>query len=165
MISREASLKLEWWSTRTNLLSGKLIRPQEPDLVIETDALMLSWGAVCSRWADREQEPYKLLAATFAMKTFTKDIRSAHIQENNTAVFYVNSMGGTHSTELNNPERNMSLTAENLPGVDICIADKESRTIQFTAEWQLHPTTFQLIMQTLGWICLRHVSIPSWKSL
>ena len=96
----------------------------------------------------------ELLAATFAMKTFAKDIRNAHIRDNSTAVFYVNSMGGTHSTALNNPERNMSLTAEHLPGVDNCIADEESRTIQFTAEWQLHPATFQQIMQTLGWICL-----------
>ena len=68
-------------------------------------------------------------------------------------------MGGTHSTVLSNlaihlwqwcPERNVSLTAEHLLGVDNCIANEESRTTRSTAEWELHLATFQLIMQTLG---------------
>ena len=96
------------------------------------------------------------------MKAFAKDKRNIHIllkMDNSIAVFYVNRMGDTHSTVLSNLaihlwqwclERNVSLSAEHLPGVDNCIADKESRTIQSAAEWQLHPATFQLIMENLG---------------
>ena len=40
------------------------------------------------------------LAAVFAVKSFVKDRRDAHVHlrmDNRTAVFYVNHMGGTHS--------------------------------------------------------------------
>ena len=47
-------------------------------------------------------------------------------------------------------ERNISLTAEHLPGTDNYIADKESRTIQSSAEWQLHQGVFRQILGSLG---------------
>ena len=172
VMNQKASLELEWWSTRMNLLNGKPIQQQEPDLVIETDASMLGWGAVCNGvrtgglWSQIENKNHinflELLAATFAVKAFAKDTRNAHIllkMDNSTAVFYVNRMGGTHSTVLSNLAiqlwqwclaRNVSLSAEHLPGVDNCIADEESRTIQSAVEWQLHPAIFQQIMQNLG---------------
>jgi len=172
MLSQEALSELEWWATSMNLLNGKTIQPQEPSLVIETDASMLGWGAVCSGvrtgglWSQTEARNHinylELLAATLAVKAFVKDTRNAHIllkMDNSTAVFYVNRMGGTHSTLLSNLavhlwqwclERNVSLSAEHLPGVENCIADEESRTIQSSAEWQLDPTIFQRIIQSLG---------------
>lgn len=78
------------------------------------------------------------MAAMFVVKAFTKDQEDAHVHlrvENKMAVFYVNRMGelvpqqwvGWLSSSL---ERNLSLSAEYLPGVDNCIADKESRSIQ-----------------------------------
>lgn len=57
------------------------------------------------------------------------------------------SNGGTHAPVLSRLanqlwrwclERNLSITAEYLPGVDNCIADEKSRTIQSTTEWQLY---------------------------
>jgi len=172
MLSQEALSELEWWATSMNLLNGKTIQPQEPSLVIETDASMLGWGAVCSGvrtgglWSQTEARNHinylELLAATLAVKAFVKDTRNAHIllkMDNSTAVFYVNRMGGTHSTLLSNLavhlwqwclERNVSLSAEHLPGVENCIADEESRTIQSSAEWQLDPTICQRIIQSLG---------------
>jgi len=74
--SQEMSMKRKQprWA---NLLSGKSIQPQEPDLA----------------------------AATFAVKASAKDTRNAHIllkMDNSTAIFYANWMGGTHSTVLSN---------------------------------------------------------------
>ena len=74
-------------------------------------------------------------------------------------MFYVNRMGGTRSPVLSSLaiqlwqcslERNLSITAKYLPGVDNCVADEESRVIQSTAEWQLHQPIFQQILETLG---------------
>ena len=79
--------------------------------------------------------------------------------DNQTAVFYMNRMGGTHSPVLSRLaiqlwrwclERNLSITAEHLQGVDNCVADEESRAVQSTAEWQLQHSTFQQILATLG---------------
>ena len=96
------------------------------------------------------------------MRTFARDKRNIHIHlkmDNSTAVFYVNRMGGTRSPVLSNLaiqlwqwclERNLSITAEHLPGVDNVVADEESRVIQSTAEWQLHRPIFQQILECLG---------------
>ena len=86
-----------------------------------------------------EREHYinylELLAATFAVKAFTKDQEDIHVHlrmDNRTAVFYVNHMGGTHSPTMSTQlwrwclEKNLALSAEYLPEVDNCIADKES---------------------------------------
>ena len=47
VLNQEALLELDWWSTRQNLMEGKKVSTQEPDLTMETDASMLGWGAVC----------------------------------------------------------------------------------------------------------------------
>jgi len=58
-------------------------------MIIETDALMLRWGAVCagmrtggisSQTEGKNHINYlELLAATFAVKSFAKFTRGAHI--------------------------------------------------------------------------------------
>ena len=171
-LNQEALLELQWWSTKMNLMNGKSVSTQDPSLVVETDASMLEWGAVCKGirtgglWSQAEQRNHinylELLAATFAVKAFTKDKENIqiHLQmDNRTAVFYVNRMGGTQSPVMCGLaiqlwqwclERNLSLSAEYLPGVDNCVADRESRMIQSSAEWQLHKGTFQQIMATFG---------------
>ena len=77
---------MEWWSTRTNLLKRKAIQPQQPDIVIGTDASMLGWGTVCSGvrtgglWSQTERKNYihfpELLSVAFAMKAFAKDTQT-----------------------------------------------------------------------------------------
>ena len=103
----------------------------------------------------------ELLAGTFAVKSFAKDRRDAHVHlrvDNRTAAFYVNHMGGTRSPLMSRLatqlwqwclERNTSLTAEHFPGINNYIADKESRTIQSLAEWQLHQGVFKQTLETL----------------
>ena len=135
---------------------------------MEMVASMLGWGAVCqgSRtglWSQMERKNHinylELLAAMFAVRAFAKDRRNIHIHlrmDNRTAVFYINRMGGTRSPILSKLaiqlwqwclERNLSITAEHLPGVDSCVADG---LIQSIAEWQLHQPIFQQILTTLG---------------
>jgi len=155
-----------------SLVNGKSIQPQEPDLVMETDASMQGWGAVCAGvrtgglWSQTERDHHinylELLAATLAVKAFTKSQENAHIRlrmDNRTAVFYVNHMGGTRSPQMSRLaiqlwqwclRKNLSLSAEYLPGTDNCIADQESRRTHTSAEWKLKQDVFQQIMTTLG---------------
>ena len=171
-LNEEALLELEWWSTKVNLVNGKSVRPRDPDLIVETDASLQGWGAVCrgirtgGMWSQEERENHinylELLAASFAVKAFTKDQENVHVHvrmDNRTAVFYVNRMGGTRSPQVNRLaiqlwrwclEKNLSLSAEYLPGVENCIADEESRSIQSSAEWKLQQGVFQQIVGTFG---------------
>ena len=81
---------------------------QDLSVVVETDASMLGWGAVCKGvqtgglWSQAEWRNHmnylELLAATFAVKAFTKDKENIQVHlriDNRTAVFYVNRMRGT----------------------------------------------------------------------
>jgi len=171
-LTEEAILELNWWSTKMRLVNGKSILAKEPDLVMETDASMLGWGAVCNGtrtgglWSQAERQHHinylELLAASFAVKAFTRNKRNLHIllkMDNRTAVFYVNRMGGTHSLLLSKLaiqlwqwclERNLSLSAAHLPGVSNYVADEESRTIQSSAEWRLDQKMFCQILKILG---------------
>lgn len=47
MLNEEAMLELEWWSIKLKLMNGKTVLAKDPDLIIETDASMQGWGAVC----------------------------------------------------------------------------------------------------------------------
>ena len=78
---------------------------------------------------------------------------------NRTAIFYVNHMGGTWSPTMSRLviqfwqwclAKNVSLSAEYLPGPDNGILDKESRRIQSSAEWKLKQKVLQQIMMILG---------------
>lgn len=133
------------------LANGKSILAQEPDLIVETDASMQGWGAVCKGvrtggpWSQIEQEHHinylELLAAMFAVKAFAKSQENMHIHlrmDNRTAVSYVNRMGGTRSPTLSGLaiqlwqwclKKNLSLSAEYLPGPDNCVVDEESKRI------------------------------------
>ena len=39
--------ELTWWSTQLHLWNGRDVRPQVPDMRINTDAKLTGWGAVC----------------------------------------------------------------------------------------------------------------------
>ena len=83
--------------------------------MIETDASKIGWGAACQGvrtgglWSQMEKKLHinrlKLLAGSFAVKSFTKNRLCAHVvlrMDNTTAVAYVNQLGGTHSLVLSN---------------------------------------------------------------
>ena len=62
---------------------------QGPDLIMETDASLMGWGAVCrgirtgGLWSQLESKNHinylELLAAMFAVKSFAKDRKDDHI--------------------------------------------------------------------------------------
>ncbi len=80
------------------------------DFVIESDTSLAGWGEVCNHqqtggpWSQEEQNLHiyclELLAATLALKTFTKGQTGLSVllkMDNTTAVAYVNNQGGTVS--------------------------------------------------------------------
>jgi len=169
ILDQDALTELEWWITTMPSQNGRSILTQEPDLTMESDASLLGWGAVCEGvrtgglWSPAERLSHinclELTAAMFAVKALSQDKDSTHIHlrlDNQTAVSYINHMGGTRSYQLNNLatqlwgwclERGITLSAEHLPGVDNCVADFESRVIQSSAEWQLRKDIFLNLMR------------------
>jgi len=170
-LTQGALEELDWWTTVMASCNGRSVLNLEADLIMESDASQLGWGAVCSGirtgglWFPTERQAHinclELTAAAFAVKAFARNKKDAHIHlklDNQTAVAYINHMGGTRSSQLNNLatelwrwclERGLTLSAEHLAGVDNYVADAESRTIQSSAEWQLHKDVFQSLMQNV----------------
>ena len=79
--------------------------------------------------------------------------------DNQTAVAYINNMGGTVSPQLTNLSKalwmwalskDIVLTAEYIPGSMNCVADVESRTLKDQTYWKLNPLKFRTINQSLG---------------
>ena len=79
--------------------------------------------------------------------------------DNVAAVTYINQKGGTTSTLLCQlaitvwtwcMSRNVTLTAEHLPGHLNTIADQESWSVRDRCDWMLNPSMFQRIREKLG---------------
>ena len=141
--------------------------------MIETDASLVGWGAVCKRvqtggglWSREEQEEHinvlELMAGIFAVQAFAKGKQKVHVHlrmDNTSALSYVTRMGGTRSTRLTEVARQMwdwcfhrqiILSASHLPGLDNQVADQESRQVQTSAECKLHKKIFNKICVHLG---------------
>ena len=106
-------------------------------------------GAVCGerktggRWTPTEAQSHinilELLAAFFALKCFCKNMQNIHVQlqiDNTTAVTYINNMGGSKSTELNQlafsvwewcTTRHIWVSAVHIAGILNARADEKSR--------------------------------------
>ena len=171
-LDQSAKEELCWWVNNLQAWNGKAVLSPVPDLVMETDASLLGWGAVLGGmstsglWSETERSQHinslELMAGVFAVKTFASQKRNVHIHlrmDNRTAIFYINRMGGTRSHALAHSacqlwqwclQRGITLSAEHLPGSDNSRADKESRLLQSSAEWRLHRGVFRQIMSALG---------------
>ena len=167
-----AKEELLWWVHQLATWNGRTILSETPDLVVESDASLLGWGAVsggvCTGglWSEKERTQHinylELMAGALAVRTFAKHKRNIHVRlrmDNQTAIFYVNRMGGTRAQSLVQPacqlwqwclQRGITLSAEYLPGANNGIADKESRTMQSSAEWMLNAQVFKYIMHVMG---------------
>lgn len=126
-------------------------------------ASLRGWGAVSrgvptgGPWSPEEKcyhiNCMEILAAFLAIKTFMKNMTDTTVLimiDNTTAVAYINNLGGTVSplaTEIAKDlwmwclERNITVKAQYLPGVENVRADRESRT----PDWMLNPRIFQTI--------------------
>ena len=163
---------LRWWANEMEHHNGRPIHMTPPSVVIESDASNSGWGACYNnqrtggQWSHEETQLHinvkELLAAFLALQTFVGSRRGIHVHlkmDNTTAVFYVNNMGGTHSQVLVDltsqiwdwaMDRDMTLTAEYLPGRLNVRADHESRLRGDSSEWKLDPRIFRQIMKMVG---------------
>ena len=101
------------------------------------------------------------LAAFLAAKTFWRGQMSKRVLlllDNQTAVAYINNLGGTVSAQLAILardlwmwclERDILLSAQHLPGKENAIADSESRDCP---DWKLNESIFQQIMTSFPYL-------------
>ena len=102
--------ELWWWQERLTQWNGKALVHQQETVVIKSDASLQGWGAVCrgtrtgGPWSQEEQEMHinclELLAATLAVQSFLKNQVGVSVLlqlDNQTAVAYINNLGGTIS--------------------------------------------------------------------
>ena len=99
-LDQKAKLELNWWQENLNLLSGKPLTLNPPDMIISSDGAKTGgWGAACHQqgtggpWSQQEATYHineqELAAAKHAILTFTKI-------DNSSASYFVK-MGGTHN--------------------------------------------------------------------
>ena len=171
-LTEETRAELQWWAQKASAHNQTPVVTQVPDMVIETDASLMGWGAQCQehrtggQWSVEEKVMHinalELLAVSLALKAFVKDKSHVNIliqTDSMSAKAYINHLGGTHSHQLNLLavqlwkwclDRHISLTAEHLPGKENQIADEESRIVRDQCDWMIHPNLFAQIQQEMG---------------
>ena len=171
-LSAEEQEELQWWLDHLTAWNGKTLVTEKPSIVIESDASTRGWGgdvrgslhgrSVVSGGGQFHINCQEALAAFHALKCFVRDRRSVSVLlrlDNTSAVSYVNKLGGTVSPRLNKIVRNLwlwcmnrdiTLTAEHLPGVLNTIADEESRVMKDRSDWMLNPQIFCKIQARRG---------------
>ena len=170
-LSPEARADLQWWlSDLSHNCSAVIVKP-EASIVIESDASMLGWGAVCQgvttggRWTSEEAGFHinwlELQAIFLALQSFLKDKTNVSVlirSDNRTAIAYLNKMGSPTRSQLCRLAlkiwqwcliRQISPHAEYLAGKDNVLADWESRHHD-SSDWQLLPSVFDAIHHLLG---------------
>ena len=178
-LNPDSRADLTWWVKYLDTWNGRPVRLDPPALIIASDAASHGggggWGAVCAgqatggRWSMQEAKLHinalELLAGMFAVQCFARHAQKCHIllqMDNQTAVAYVNRMGGAHSQILNSVatdlwqwclDRQITLRAEYIPGALNTIADFWSRH-HSSSEWRLHPQVFSWIRGSLGGCCI-----------
>ena len=163
---------LRWWVDNLSLANGRPIRNSLPHLMIQSDASNSGWGAVSNgvdirgTWTREESDLHinckELLAASFAVKAFTKELQNVHVLiqiDNTTTIAYINKMGGAKRCLLNHYarhlwawclQRRVNLRAEHIPGCLNTIADRESCAKPDSSDWNLNQQSFQMLMRDLG---------------
>ncbi|KAM8975733.1 LOW QUALITY PROTEIN: uncharacterized protein RCH25_020573 [Pelodytes ibericus] len=156
--------ELSWWLTHMEAWNGRAIFGTVPDLVVESDASLLGWGAQCGTlstggcWSLQESNLHinclELLAREFAVRSFARTSRNCSILlrlDNTAAVRYINHLGGTRSLALSHQAttfwtfclaHNISVQAEHIPGLSNVDADWNSRHFTDSSDWRLHQSLF-----------------------
>lgn len=164
---------LKWWVDNIDNASNPITKPN-PDIIMETDASGIGWGACIQgdhgrktggKWSKEEATQHinylELLAVWLALQSFFPKNTNTSIKvlsDNTTTVAYLNHMGGTkpkcnklaHKIWSWCEENNNWILAAHIPGKTNVIADKQSRTIKDNMEWKLCPQKFREICTVLG---------------
>jgi len=163
-LSYEAKLELQWWIKNIKT-SYKNIATCDPDIVIHTDARLTGWGVTDGKnpsggfWIESEIEHINILelkAVLYAITIYCKNKNYSHIRimcDNTTAISYINNMGGQVSLPCFKIAKtiwqfcmnsNTWLSAAHIAGCKNIIADKYSRKLDDSTEWQLNPKIFNI---------------------
>ncbi|CAH1242857.1 TNKS2 [Branchiostoma lanceolatum] len=169
-LTEAARADLRWWRDQLSNHNSRPILLPTADMVVETDASKIGWGGFCNgvhtggRWSAEERTAHinvlELQAASLAVRGFCRELQSGHIRvrsDNSTVVAYLNHLGGTRSLELLSvtldlwewcTDRNLSISAEHIPGRDNVRADFSSRHFSVATEWTLDRHTFLSLQAT-----------------
>ena len=172
-LNEDCNKELNWWLAE-GLTIGNVISHGNPDFIIQSDSSGYGWGALLigsnkktqGLWGEEESCKHinvlELKAAFLGVKALCSELYNCHIQiqiDNQTAVTYINNMGGTHSKICNFltkdfiiwcKDRFIWLSACHIAGIDNIKADTLSREINENIEWMLNPSIFSNICERLG---------------
>ena len=174
VLSDDMKSELQWWVDNLETATCP-ISNGNPDIVIDTDASLIGWGAVCNAvtaqgsftpsdvyYAEGNINVLELLAVKYGLQSFASIIKNRHILvrcDNSTAVSYISNMGGTHSRLCNavakeiwlwTMTQGVWLTITHIPGKLNKEADFGSRNFNDQTEWSLDLSTSELITKKLG---------------
>ena len=171
-LSHDSLQEIHWWSANI-LTASRRIFHSSPDVVVYTDASQMGWGAHIEHgnstsgiWSKSESSRHinylELLAVKLALSSLLDDRNNIHARirsDNNTAVSYINSMGGCRSLECNSiakdiwdwaVDKDIWLSAAHIPGSSNIDADQLSRNLNLDLEWMLSAPIFQRIVALFG---------------
>jgi hypothetical protein len=171
-LSVAAKSEVVWWSENIQQENGRSIATHKPGMVIESDASLEGWGAVCQdnsvngRWSVSESEHHinylELLAIFLALKCFCCDTCETSVlvySDSTTAIAYINKMGGVRSVLLDSlaaeiwhwcNTRKIVLFATHEPGVDNSLPDFLSRNFDENLDWKLKSIIFDRLCAQLS---------------
>ena len=171
-LSHDSLEEIHWWSANI-LTASRRIFHNSPDVVVYTDASQMGWGAQIEHgnntsgiWSKSESSRHinylELLAVKHALSSLLDARNNIHVRvmsDNNTAVSYINSMGGCRSLECNSIakdiwdwaiDKDIWLSAAHIPGSSNIDADQLSRNLNLDLEWMLSAPIFQRIVALFG---------------
>ena len=170
-LNQAAQEELLWWRDHLAAWNGRSLLRKKDDLLIETDASNLGWGACCSGvrtgglWSHQERLQHinclELMAGGFAIKSFFKNRASIQVKllmDNITAIAYINRMGDSSPVLASLVyeiwqwclQREISITAQHIPGIYNNVADGESRVDRDSSDWKLDPIVFARLNELWG---------------
>ena len=165
---------LRLWEDNLYLAKGRPIRDSVAHLMIQSDASNSGWGAVSNgvdtrrTWAREESNLHinckELLAASFAVKAFTKELQNVHVLiqiDHYKQPLSISTKwgGGAKRCPLDHYarhlwgwclQRRITLRAEHIPGRLNTAVDRESRAKPDSSDWHLNQQSFQILMRDLG---------------
>jgi ribonuclease HI len=167
----QAKEELKWWFNQVETWNGKRILEGTNQLILETDASKIGWGAVLldldnkvvqkiqANWT-QEENSLELQAVILATKAFKDQLQGKTIlvkTDNVVTMNYINNLGGrklqlstqmAHFLEFLKPHR-IILEALYNPGLENDQADKLSRK-KDSCDWKLRTELFWEIQAQWG---------------
>ena len=156
--------ELKSWSSQLHHWNGRDVHPKAPDMMINTDASLTGWGAVCnSVCTGGLRSPAERSLHINHLELLCSSILSKGQAEHpcppsngqQHCCFYVSRMGDpfTKSNGTSLPPMVEVPTEENnlIGRISTCnwVADRESRRLQMSAEWKLDEEVFRTVCQRL----------------